>query len=360
MADSRVPVCNRGYTPAPCTSSDPSHIPEPGGPLLSPQAQPSTAGHPPGAISSPPLDGSPFRLDCHVDITRNFIRAKSPCADGFRWYLRNHAEVSDYQGVLDSLVMAGRVDDACWLLAQLGPTNAVLQVESIDAEAVVFAGTIDARRGIEVGSIVRAGRSIRSGGGVRAGTSIVAGEDIWACGNLYAGDLIDAAGDIYAAWSIEAAGNIHCTHNLRAMRDLTCKGNLEAQGNILVGEDLSVDGTLRCAKGLRVDGALRAGQDVRAGEGILCNGAIECGGHLDAGWGIKAGDAMVAAGAIRAGESLAADGEIRAGAGYGVFAGLCVQRETWECSARVSACARPQQLMSGWWVETAAVAHAAA
>ena len=58
----------------------------------------------------------------------------------------------------------------------------------------------------------------------------------------------------------------------------------------------------------------------------------------------------MAAGAIRVGESLASDGEIRAGAGYGVFAGLCVQREAWESSARVSARARPEQLMSGWWV----------
>ena len=73
-----------------------------------------------------------------MDLTRNFIKAKNPCVDGFRWYLRNHAEISDYQGVLDSLVLAGRVEDACWLLAQFGPTSAVLQVDSIEAEAVVL------------------------------------------------------------------------------------------------------------------------------------------------------------------------------------------------------------------------------
>jgi hypothetical protein len=71
--------------------------------------------------------------------------------------------------------------------------------------------------------------------------------------------------------------------------------------------------------------------------------------HLEAGWGIKAGGVIAAAGAIRAGESLAAGEAIRAGTGYGVFAGLDVQMEAWEASARVSAPQRPEGLMSGWW-----------
>ena len=40
---------------------------------------------------------------------------------------------------------------------------------------------------------------------------------------------------------------------------------------------------------------------------------------------------------------------IRAGQGYGVFAGLDVQVEAWESSARVSAPEKPEGLMSGWW-----------
>jgi hypothetical protein len=32
-----------------------------------------------------------------------------------------------------------------------------------------------------------------------------------------------------------------------------------------------------------------------------------------------------------------------------VFAGLNVQMAAWECSARVSACTKPDGLMSGWW-----------
>ena len=89
-------------------------------------------------------------------------------------------------------------------------------------------------------------------------------------------------------------------------------------------------------------------------QGLLGRGRVECGGHLEAGWGIKADEAIVAHGCIRAGESLCTDGEIRAGCGYGVFAGLSVRRDAWECSARVCAQAKPGQLMSGWWVEPSA------
>ena len=53
---------------------------------------------------------------CHV--TKKFLRAKSPCADGFRWFSRHVEDGSGYQQALDTLVNAGRVGDACWLLSQ--------------------------------------------------------------------------------------------------------------------------------------------------------------------------------------------------------------------------------------------------
>ena len=79
-----------------------------------------------------------------MDLTTKFVRSKSPCAMGYRWLVRNHQQGGDYQQVLDSMVEAGRVDDACWMLEQFGPTNAVLRVDAIEAEAVVFACTIEA------------------------------------------------------------------------------------------------------------------------------------------------------------------------------------------------------------------------
>ncbi|HRA15220.1 MAG TPA: hypothetical protein PK238_11255, partial [Giesbergeria sp.] len=83
-----------------------------------------------------------------MEFTKKFLRAKSPCADGFRWFSRHVEDGTGYQDALDTLVNAGRVDDACWLLTQFGPTNAVLTVDVLEAEAIVFAGTIEVRGGI--------------------------------------------------------------------------------------------------------------------------------------------------------------------------------------------------------------------
>ncbi len=79
-----------------------------------------------------------------MEFTKKFLRAKSPCADGFRWFSRHVEDGTGYQEALDTLVDAGRVDDACWLLTQFGPTNAVLTVDALEAEAIVFAGTVEA------------------------------------------------------------------------------------------------------------------------------------------------------------------------------------------------------------------------
>ena len=88
---------------------------------------------------------------------------------------------------------------------------------------------------------------------------------------------------------------------------------------------------------------------------LSVGGAITGGAHLEAGWGIKAGECIHAQGAIKAGESLCAGGEICAGPGYGVFAGLHVQQETWEASAQVWSRERPEGLRSGVWLGPSAV-----
>src|SRR5690606_42089965 len=94
---------------------------------------------------------------------------------------------------------------------------------------------------------------------------------------------------------------------------------------------------------------IRGAGNRRAGHGIVAAGGSRAGQHVEAGWGIRAGAAIVAAGAIRAGESLLAGDDILAGEGYGVFAGLGVQVDAWEVSARVCAQRKPERLMSGWW-----------
>ena len=56
------------------------------------------------------------RLDRHraMQLTKKFVKAKNPCAGGYKWFLRDHNGQGDYQAVLDALVADGRV-----LLAQV-------------------------------------------------------------------------------------------------------------------------------------------------------------------------------------------------------------------------------------------------
>lgn len=282
-----------------------------------------------------------------MDFTQSFIKSKNPCANGFRWYLRHHRNGADYQQVLDGLVAAGRVDDACWLLDKVGPAHTVLELDALDCDALVFAGSVRVRGGIDVQGKLRAGGSIRCEGSLRAGGEIVAGEDIAATGGIRAGAGVRCAGSLVAGWHTRAEGSI-AAGSLKIAGALDCAGSLDVAGVAWVQGDLAVEGDCR-ARALRVRGDVQATGLLQTREGLLCDGAASSGSHVDAGLGIKCGGDLVAAGAIRAGEGIEAGGEIRAGAGYGVYAGLCVQGEEWDTSARVTAQARPARLLSGFW-----------
>jgi hypothetical protein len=127
---------------------------------------------------------------------------------------------------------------------------------------------------------------------------------------------------------------------------MTVDGAVFARGDLLAGGDCT-------ARALSVRGQVGTAGSMRVREGLIADAGVACGMHLDAGWGVKAGGDIVAAGAIRAGESLESGGHIRAGQGYGIFAGLCVQREEWETSARVGARSKPEALVSGFWTGAA-------
>lgn len=284
-----------------------------------------------------------------MDVSKNFLKAKNPCADGFRWFLRHHPEGHGYQELLDALVAEGRVEDACWLLNQFGPTSAVRRLEKLSAETVVFAGSIEVARDIEVGGLLRVGRAVRAGGALRVGAALVAGENAVAGAEIEAAS-VDAGGDVQAL-AITTEAGLRVGGRLRCTRDLVCRLDLDVGTQAHVGGLLVAQGAVRVGRSLHVRGELRTGGDLRVGDGVLAGADIVCGAHLDAGWGVKAGGDIGARGAIRAGESLQALGEIRAGAGYGVFAGLCVPQGDWAASARVSARDKPEQLLSGCWVQ---------
>lgn len=284
-----------------------------------------------------------------MQLTKKFVKAKNPCAGGYKWFLRDHNGQGDYQAVLDALVADGRVGDACWLLDQFGPTDAVLRLDTVDANAIVFAGTLEVRMGINVDTVVRAGRSIVTGGGIRAGESIVAGENITAAGNIASGGNLRAGGDVAADWGIETAARLDCGGNVRAKWDICAGQDLAVTGHLHAGQDIGTQGAIKCGQGIKAGGAVRAEKEINAGCGIQAGGAIQCGDHLACGWGLIAGEDIRAEGAIRAGEGVQAAGIIEAGTGHGVYAGLSVRLDAWDLCARVIAQARPAQLVSGHW-----------
>ena len=83
--------------------------------------------------------------------------------------------------------------------------------------------------------------------------------------------------------------------------------------------------------------------DLIVEKGIIFAGRLEVKGCIKAGEGIKAG------GGIEAGRGIKAGGGIEAGGGFGVFAGLQVRIPDWAKYAKVSAKAKPENLISGHW-----------
>jgi len=288
-----------------------------------------------------------------MDITKDFIKLKQPCSDGYRWYLRHAPPHGTYQQILDALVADGRAKDACWLLDQFGPTDTILEVDHLDAQDFIFAGAIEVRGNIEITGTLRAGRGIRAGGGIKVQEDLHAGDDIHCGGAIFCGNNTHVKGRLHAAWNITIQGDLDC-EDLRAGWDLLCTGSARITGSAHVGQELNVT-KIHCDKGIRVGGDMVSAADIVTRQGIECGRSLQCGGHLFADWGIKALENISASGAISAGESLYSEGQICAGEGYGVYAGLNVPEHAWESSARVQASTLPRSLRSGYWTR---IAHA--
>lgn len=281
-----------------------------------------------------------------MELTQTFLRGKNPCAMGYRWFVRNNLSGGDYQAAMDTQVAAGRVEDARWLLENFGSTNSVLELEHLEADNFVYAGTLIVHGDVRVPGQLLVGRSLQAGAGIRAGT-LQAGEDIHSGGAIFA-ESLQAGGSIKAAWSVEVPGDIRAEH-VRTGWELRCEGNVTLRGEAIVGQTVDVQGSLQCAKGLRAGGAIHVQGLLDAGHGIATQDSLQGGNHIQAGWGIKALGDIRATCSIRAGESMQADGHIVAGEGYGVFAGMNVQKEAWPDCAWVRALHKPQGLVSGWW-----------
>ena len=286
-----------------------------------------------------------------MELTQNFLRGKNPCAMGYRWFVRNNLAGGDYQAAMDTQVAAGRVEDARWLLENFGSTNSVLELEHLEADNFVYAGTLIVHGDVRVPGQLLVGRSLQTGGGIRAG-KLEAGEEIQCGGAIFAGELLQAGGSIKAAWSVEVEGEVRA-EDLRCGWELRGGSHVKLKGNAHIGQEVQVQGDMHCGKGLKAGGAIKVQGLLDVGHGIAGNDGILCGNHIQAGWGIKAQGDIRAACSIRSGETLQADGEIAAGPGYGVFAGMNVQMQAWPDCAWVRALKKPEALISGFWENAA-------
>ncbi len=286
-----------------------------------------------------------------MELTQTFLRGKNPCAAGYRWFVRNGLSGKDYQNALDTQVRAGRVSDARWLLQNFGATHSVLELEHLEADHFVYAGTLIVHGDVRVPGELLVGRSLQAGAGIRAGTLEV-GDDVHCGGALFAQTGLQAGGSVKAAWSVQVQGDIRAEH-LRCGWELDCTGQVQLRGEAVVGQQVQVQGALHCGKGLRAGGCIQVQGLLDVGHGIATQDSLVCGNHVQAGWGIRALGDIRAACSIRAGESLDAEGDILAGEGYGVYAGMNVQMHAWPDCAWVRARHKPQGLVSGWWAEQA-------
>jgi len=284
-----------------------------------------------------------------VEISRQFVRQKNPCADGFRWFIRHCRDGSDYQPLLDALVAAGRVADACWLMDQFGPTRSVLEVDALEADAVVFAGSLHVRGPIDVDTVLRVGGALRAASGLRVGRRLQVGEDLWAAGNVHSQGCLQVDGDVRADWNLWVEEQLDCGGDLRVGWDVEVGTDCRIGGQTAVGGDVTVGDSLKCLSNLRLRGALKVGGSAWSAQGIEVNQGIDVSEHLEACWGIVSGKSIVAGGSIKAGESLAAEEIIQSGDGYGIYAGLNVPMDVWEASAWVRARELPKRLFSGYW-----------
>ena len=128
----------------------------------------------------------------------------------------------------------------------------------------------------------------------------------------------------YAEWLMS---RIPADDSVLEVDEIKIDGSLFFAGKIVVKKTISVTGWLRAG------GGIEAGDGIEAGWGIEAGRGIEAGEGIEAGWGIKAG------------------GGIEAGEDWGIFAGIRIQLKSWSLHAKVIAKTRPQNLISGCWVD---------
>ena len=151
-----------------------------------------------------------------MKITKELLKEKGACADGYRDFLKEYPvdkypDGVEYQELLDCCAEKD-FSYGSWLLGAFGKTD---EVRKIDGDLIVEKGIIFAGR-LEVKGCIKAGLGIKAGDGIDAGRGIDAGGGIEAGEGIKAGDGIDAGRGIDAGWCIKAGRGIDAGRGIKA------------------------------------------------------------------------------------------------------------------------------------------------
>ena len=106
-----------------------------------------------------------------MQITKELLREKRPCTDGYRDFCEHFPDGVEYQELLDYCCEHDRADYAYWLLDAFGAMDDVRKIEGdyTTDRAIVVAGSLAVSGSIEAGESIKAGCGIEAGWGIKAG-----------------------------------------------------------------------------------------------------------------------------------------------------------------------------------------------
>ena len=180
-----------------------------------------------------------------MKITKELLKEKGACADGYRDFLKEYPvdeypDGVEYQELLDCCAEKN-FSYGSWLLGAFGKTDEVRKIDGdlIGEKGIIFAGQLEVKGCIEAGDGIEAGYGIKAGWGIEAGCGIKAGEDIEAGRGIKAGCGIEAGAFISVKKRIFAGISIYrtskdCDKTIRCteLRDgEVCYGDLILTGS---------------------------------------------------------------------------------------------------------------------------------
>ena len=154
-----------------------------------------------------------------MKITREMLKAKNACAEGYRAFCeaypeKEYPEGAEYQEVLDNCAENDKDEYAVWLIDMFGQTNGVRFIDGdlITDKSIFVCGRLEVTGKIICKKYVRTGLGIKAGCGIEAGWGIEAGCGIEAGNNygIYAGLNCTINSDYRFVRAKERPANLMC------------------------------------------------------------------------------------------------------------------------------------------------------